>query len=95
MSKLLKIDVFTDVVCPWCLVGSARLDQAVAKLGDDIEVVIDNHPFYLDPNVPPEGVDVGEMLRTKYGKDPRPGSRSICRSSRACSTRRRRIPSPG
>lgn len=71
MPKLLKIDVFTDVVCPWCLVGSARLDQAIAALPDDIEVVIDNHPFYLDPSVPPEGVDVGEMLRTKYGRDPK------------------------
>jgi predicted DsbA family dithiol-disulfide isomerase len=70
MSKLLKIDVFTDVVCPWCLVGSARLDQAIAKLPEDIEVEIENHPFYLDPTVPPEGVDVGEMLREKYGRDP-------------------------
>ncbi len=71
MAKLLKIDLFTDVVCPWCLVGSARLDKAVAALPDDIEVVIDNHPFYLDPTVPPEGVDVGEMLRSKYGRDPK------------------------
>lgn len=71
MTKLLKIDVFTDVVCPWCLVGSARLDQAVARLGDDVDVVIENHPFYLDPTVPPEGVDVGQMLREKYGRDPR------------------------
>lgn len=71
MARLLKIDVFTDVVCPWCLVGSARLDQAIAKLPDDIEVVIENHPFYLDPTVPPEGVDVGEMLKEKYGRDPK------------------------
>lgn len=70
MAKLLKIDVFTDVVCPWCLVGSARLDQALANLPDDIEVEVENHPFYLDPTVPPEGVDVGEMLREKYGRDP-------------------------
>ncbi len=71
MAKLLKIDVFTDVVCPWCLVGSARLDQALAGLPDDIEVVVENHPFYLDPNVPPEGVDVGQMLQEKYGRDPK------------------------
>jgi len=70
MTKLLKIDVFTDVVCPWCLVGSERLDQATARLPADIEVEIENHPFYLDPSVPPEGVDVGEMLRQKYGRDP-------------------------
>lgn len=71
MAKLLKIDVFTDVVCPWCLVGSARLDQALARLPDDIEVVVENHPFYLDPSVPPEGVDVGKMLKEKYGRDPK------------------------
>ena len=70
MAKLLKVDVFTDVVCPWCLVGSARLDQALAKLPDDIEVEVENHPFYLDPTVPSEGVDVGAMLREKYGRDP-------------------------
>ena len=71
MAKQLKIDVFTDVVCPWCLVGSARLDSALANLPDDVEVVVENHPFYLDPTVPPEGVDVGEMLRAKYGRDPK------------------------
>ena len=71
MAKLLKIDVFTDVVCPWCLVGSARLDRALADLPDDVEVEVENHPFYLDPSVPPEGLDVGEMLREKYGRDPK------------------------
>jgi predicted DsbA family dithiol-disulfide isomerase len=70
MTKQLKIDVFTDVVCPWCVVGSARLDAAVAKLADDIDVIIENHPFYLDPNTPPEGVVVADMLRERYGKDP-------------------------
>ncbi|WP_224703514.1 DsbA family oxidoreductase [Devosia aquimaris] len=71
MTKQLKIDVFTDVVCPWCIVGSARLDQAVAALPDDVEVVIENHPFYLDPNTPSEGVVVADMLREKYGRDPK------------------------
>ena len=71
MTKMLKIDVFTDVVCPWCVVGSARLDKAIAALPEDIEVVVENHPFYLDPNTPEEGVNVIEMLREKYGRDPR------------------------
>jgi predicted DsbA family dithiol-disulfide isomerase len=71
MAKLLKIDVFTDVVCPWCLVGSARLDKAIADLPDDVEVVIENHPFYLDPNTPAEGVVVADMLRQKYGGEPK------------------------
>jgi predicted DsbA family dithiol-disulfide isomerase len=71
VQKTLKIDVWTDVVCPWCLVGSERLDQAVARLPADVAIDIENHPFYLDPNTPPEGYDVGEMLRSKYGRDPR------------------------
>lgn len=71
MTKQIKIDVFTDVVCPWCIVGSARLDAAIADLPDDIDVVVENHPFYLDPNTPAEGVVVADMLREKYGKDPR------------------------
>jgi predicted DsbA family dithiol-disulfide isomerase len=70
MTQQLKIDVFTDVVCPWCVVGSARLDAAIAKLPDDIDVIVENHPFYLDPDTPAEGVVVADMLREKYGKDP-------------------------
>lgn len=71
MPRQLKIDVFTDVVCPWCLVGSARLDQAIARLPADVTVDVENHPFYLDPTTPAEGYDVAEMLRTKYRRDPR------------------------
>jgi len=71
MTRKLKIDLFTDTVCPWCLVGSARLDRAVAELPGDVEVDIENHPFYLDPDTPPEGTVVADMLRAKYGRDPR------------------------
>ena len=69
--RKIKIDVWTDVVCPWCLIGSARLDTAIAELPDDVSVEVGNHPFYLDPNTPPEGYDVGTMLREKYGREPR------------------------
>jgi predicted DsbA family dithiol-disulfide isomerase len=67
----LKIDIWTDTVCPWCLIGSARLDKAVSALRSDVTVDIENHPFYLDPTTPPEGYDVAEMLRLKYGREPR------------------------
>lgn len=71
MNRTLKIDLWTDTICPWCLIGVARLDKAVAALPDSVDVDIENHPFYLDPDTPPEGYDVGEMLRTKYGREPR------------------------
>lgn len=71
MTRTIKVDLFTDIVCPWCLVGSARLDQAIAALPPDVTVEVENHPFYLDPNTPPEGYDVGEMLREKYKREPK------------------------
>jgi predicted DsbA family dithiol-disulfide isomerase len=71
MAKKLKIDMFTDVVCPWCLIGSVRLDKALAALPPDVEVEVENHPFYLDPNTPPEGVVVADMLKEKYGREPK------------------------
>jgi predicted DsbA family dithiol-disulfide isomerase len=69
--RKIKIDLWTDVVCPWCLIGSVRLDTAIAGLSADVSVEVENHPFYLDPDTPPEGYDVGEMLRAKYGREPR------------------------
>ena len=71
MPRTIKIDLFTDTVCPWCLVGAERLDQAIAALPPDVPVDVENHPFYLDPNTPEEGVVVADMLRQKYGRDPR------------------------
>ena len=71
MSRTIKIDLFTDVVCPWCLIGSKRLDDAIAKLPADVTVDVENLPFYLDPDTPPEGYDVATMLRSKYGRDPK------------------------
>lgn len=69
MQKL-RIDLFTDPVCPWCLIGSARLDQAIARLPEGVEVDVENHPFYLDPTTPAEGRVVADMLRQKYGREP-------------------------
>lgn len=65
----LSIDVFSDVVCPWCLIGTRRLDQALAQR-PDVHATIEFHPFVLDPSTPPEGADLREHLRKKYGMNP-------------------------
>lgn len=70
MTAPLKIDVFSDPVCPWCLVGLARLDKALADLPADVEVDVQHHPYLLDADAPVEGEDVVEMLKRKYGKAP-------------------------
>ena len=64
----LQIDVFADVVCPWCFLGSERLERVLASLGRPARVT--HHPFLLNPNTPPEGDDVPARLRRKYGVPP-------------------------
>src|SRR6185436_7420780 len=64
----LEIDVFSDVVCPWCFVGHERLDRVLASFAHPVRVM--HHPFFLDPNAPPEGDDVPARLRCKYGVPP-------------------------
>ncbi len=65
----LRIDVISDMVCPWCFIGTRRLEQALASLGD-LEAQVVYRPFLLDPSVPPGGVDLRERLRKKYRADP-------------------------
>ncbi|VAW15344.1 2-hydroxychromene-2-carboxylate isomerase/DsbA-like thioredoxin domain [hydrothermal vent metagenome] len=66
----IKIDIFSDPVCPWCLVGIKRLDNAMARLDTGAVISIVYHPFLLDANTPKEGEDVVEMLTRKYGRLP-------------------------
>ena len=65
--KTITVDAIVDVVCPWCYLGKARLDKAIAAVSDDIQVVVQWRPFELDPAIPPEGVDNHAMLAEKLG----------------------------
>lgn len=67
-----EIDVFSDFVCPWCLIGTHRLERVLDDLDLAGETRIRYRPFMLDPNTPPEGKNVPEELRRKYGRDPAP-----------------------
>ncbi|MCZ4273736.1 DsbA family oxidoreductase [Maritalea porphyrae] len=66
----LRIDIFSDPVCPWCLVGIHRLNKAIAALNDGTKVSIFHHPYLLDANAIKEGEDSETMLKRKYGVDP-------------------------
>jgi predicted DsbA family dithiol-disulfide isomerase len=62
----MPIDVVSDVVCPWCFIGKSRLEKAMA-LRPDIAVEVRWRPFFLNPWVPPEGIDRKTYLETKFG----------------------------
>ncbi len=61
----LKIDIVSDVVCPWCVIGYRQLAQALDKTNTDYE--IHWHPFELNPNMPAEGQNLREHVAEKYG----------------------------
>ena len=66
----LKIDFVSDIACPWCAVGLGALEQAIKNIGTDLEVAVTFHPFELNPQMAPEGQDLGEHLNQKYGSSP-------------------------
>ncbi|ARQ01747.1 DsbA family oxidoreductase [Pseudorhodoplanes sinuspersici] len=65
-----RIDVVSDVVCPWCFIGKRRLEQAIA-LNPDIPVEVHYHPFFLNDWIPAEGISREQYLTTKFGSPER------------------------
>ena len=70
MTNTLKIDFVSDVSCPWCAVGLASLEQALAQVADDVRATITFQPFELNPQMVSEGEDTTEHLAKKYGSTP-------------------------
>jgi len=65
-----RIDVVSDVVCPWCFIGKRRLEKAIA-LQTDIPVEIHWRPYFLNDWIPREGISREEYLTTKFGSPER------------------------
>ena len=65
--EAITIDVVSDVVCPWCYLGKARLDKAIENVKDDFAVAVTFRPYQLNPDMPPEGVDHKKHLAEKLG----------------------------
>ncbi|MDL2409486.1 DsbA family oxidoreductase [Rhizobium calliandrae] len=63
----ITIDIVSDVVCPWCYLGKARLELAIAEVQDEVGVDINWRPYRLNPDYPPEGVDHKKALEQKLG----------------------------
>ncbi|MBD3730352.1 MAG: DsbA family oxidoreductase [Sphingomonadales bacterium] len=68
MSARLRIDIWSDVMCPWCVVGYYNLATALRELADEIEAEIRWQPFELNPDMPAEGEGQVEHIARKYGR---------------------------
>ena len=66
MPAAIRLDVFSDPVCPWCYVGKANLDRALESRPDH-PFQVEWHPFQLNPDIPQEGVPKRDYLEAKFG----------------------------
>jgi predicted DsbA family dithiol-disulfide isomerase len=64
----LDIAFISDVACPWCAIGLASFEQALARLKDEVDVKLHFEPFELNPDMGPEGVETIPYLMRKYGR---------------------------
>ena len=62
----IKIDVVSDIACPWCFVGTRRFESAINEW-KGVSIDVNWHPFQLDPSMRPEGMDRDTYLTSKFG----------------------------
>tara|TARA_B100000787_G_C16177201_1_gene289707 strand:+ start:135 stop:770 length:636 start_codon:yes stop_codon:yes gene_type:complete len=65
---MIKIDIFSDTICPWCYIGKKRLNKAISKFPNE-EFKITWRPFQLNPNMQADGMDRKEYLVSKFGSE--------------------------
>jgi len=66
----MKIDIVSDVICPWCFIGKRRMERALAAR-PDLAVTLNWRPFQLNPDMPEGGLDRRTYLALKFGGEPR------------------------
>ena len=67
MNDKIKLDIVSDIVCPWCIVGYKHLEAAINELGLQERIEIEWQPFELNPNMPEQGENLREHVLRKYG----------------------------
>jgi predicted DsbA family dithiol-disulfide isomerase len=66
-KRSIRLDVVSDVICPWCYIGKRRMERALEQLRGEFEVEVNWLPFQLNPDMPAEGVPRAEYRRAKFG----------------------------
>ncbi len=77
----LQIDIVSDVVCPWCIIGYKQLMLALSKMPGQFNVVIHWHPFELNPQMPEAGQNLRQHIAQKYRRSPEQSQRVQTRLS--------------
>lgn len=69
-TPVVTVDIVSDVVCPWCIIGYKKLEQAMQRFEGKARFELAWHAFELNPGMPPEGQDINEHMAQKYGATP-------------------------
>lgn len=64
----ITIDVWSDVMCPWCIIGYLQLQKGLDLLSGEVTAELRWHAFELNPDMPPEGEDQAGHVQRKYGR---------------------------
>lgn len=67
MKPVIKIEIVSDVVCPWCYIGKRRIEKAMKELSREFDFDVSYLPFELNPQTPKEGFNQKEYLTNKFG----------------------------
>ena len=70
----MTIDIYSDVMCPWCLIGYGQLTKALGELDGEIEAQLRWRPFELNPDMPEQGEEQEAHLQRKYGRSAEEGA---------------------
>ncbi len=73
-NQPIRIDIISDVVCPWCIIGYKQLERAQSETG--VPAVIYWHPFELNPDMSEKGEDLSDHITAKYGTTPEDGEKT-------------------
>ena len=74
-AQKLTIDIYSDVMCPWCAIGYGQLQQALGQLEGEIEAEVRWRPFELNPDMSTEGEEQEVHLQRKYGRSAEEGAK--------------------
>lgn len=66
--QAVKIDIVSDIACPWCAIGYARLEEAMQELKEDMTFDVQWHAFELNPDPSADGEPILQALSRKYGR---------------------------
>ena len=73
-AQRVVIDIWSDVMCPWCAIGYGQLTKALDQLDGEIEAQVRWRPFELNPDMPKEGEEQEAHLQRKYGRSKEEGA---------------------